>query len=462
MPTLLELYESIGGQLAPAETLGSMSGTELGPIVTDSRRVEPGCVFWALRGSSHNGSDFAENAYAHGASGVIADRELSPPAGCWGITTADTHQALCSWAAYKRRHFTGTLIAVTGSVGKTTTRQMIHTVLGTRLSGTASPRNFNNHIGLPLSLLQLEPQHDYAVVELGANRRGEIALLSNLCRPKVGVITHVGDAHLGGFGSRQAIAETKAELLTFLPPDGHAVMGDDIWLRGQAHRCRAGITWVGAGSECDLKASDLHTGGGRLTFRVADCDFEIPVWGQHHLTAALAAVAVGRLMGFDLPHIAKALAGYKPMPMRCEVIEVRGAMIINDAYNANPTSMRAALELLRDFDMPGRRIVVCGDMAELGDAAAPLHWQLGRDVVNLCGADLLIACGQYSRHVVSAARAAGMPTARAIPCVTLDDALPFLGQAIMPGDAVLVKGSRVMAMERLIDALDRFPRRRTA
>jgi len=462
MSSLHDLYHAIGGTVRVPSGIRDARVVRLGHVATDSRQVEPGDVFWALSGTHRDGVEFAGEAFARGAAGAVVHRPVEAPADRWIVQVPDTLEALWHWAGWKRRRFPGHVIAVTGSVGKTTTRQMIHAVLASRLKGTQSPRNYNNHVGLPLSMLQIEPDQDYAVLELGASGPGEIARLAGLCSPTIGVITQVGDAHLGGFGSRLQIAEAKAELLAALPLDGYAVLGDDPWLRRIARASQAPITWVGRGADCDLAAADVQADGGRLRFRVADCRFSVPVWGRHHLTAALLAAGVGRLLGIGLETSAQALERFAAVPMRCEVIERRGATIINDAYNSNPTAMHAALELLRDFDAPGRRIVVFGDMMDLGDEALLRHRQLGGEVVTVCGADLLIACGRFADDVVAAARAAGMPHARAIPCRTPEETLPYLGQAILPGDVVLVKGSRALAMERIVEALEHYPQRRSA
>jgi len=489
MDTLYDLAQTTGGRILPASRIADGRGVALGRIVTDSRQVQPGDLFWALQGANHQGDCFVNEAFGCGAQGAVASRIESMPEDGWVLLVDDTQRALTEWARWKRREFTGIVIAVTGSVGKTTTRQMIHTVLQSRLQGTASPRNYNNHWGVPLSLLAIEPQHDYAVLELGANRPGEIAELAELSAPKVGVITQLGDAHLGGFGNRQGVAEAKAELLAALPESGHAVLADDSWLRALSSRCAAPITWIGTGPECDLRAADVAMRDGRLEFHVVCGDhlqgtaagqgktrpvrFSVPVWGRHHIHAALSAVAVGRMMGFDTEAIAAALAQYQAVPMRCEVVEIRGVTVINDTYNSNPTAMRAALELLRDFDVdprpaggcpgcPGRRIVICGDMAELGPRSIALHWQMGKDIVTIGGAELVIACGRFARHVTAGARATGLVRAATVPCDTVEEAMPFVGQAVLPGDIVLVKGSRVMAMERVIEALRHFPQRRSA
>ncbi|MCC6125412.1 MAG: UDP-N-acetylmuramoyl-tripeptide--D-alanyl-D-alanine ligase [Pirellulales bacterium] len=471
MTTLDELNRILSGRLIYGGGLIGRADFAIGTVVADSRRIEPGDVFWALRDSMQNGANFVGDAFRRGAAGVVAERTVNPPPYHWSLQVDDAYRALVDFAAWKRRRFTGTLIAVTGSIGKTTTRQMIQTVLKTRLAGAVSPRNDNNRVGVPLSMLQIEPNHDYAVLGLGASRRGEIASLAQLCLPKVGVITQIGDAHLGGFGSRQAIAESKAELLDALPPDGRAVLGDDPWLRNLAEDCKAAVNWVGLGEGCDVHARDVKSHDGHLTFRVVTSansphalgtPFRIPVWGRHHVTAALAAIAVGRMMGFDLHEMADALEHFKPLPQRCEVLHLRSATVIYDAYSANPAAMRAALELLGDFDGQGRKIAVCGDMPGLGDEAHELHWEMGKQIVEAADADMLIACGEYARQVVGGAKAAGMFPARAIACKDVEEALPYLGQAILPGDVVLVKGSRLMAMERVVEALQQYPVRKSA
>ena len=425
--SLAELHSVIGGQLRLSLEGGvSPENVRVGPISTDTRTLAEGDLFWALEGPNYSGRDFTQVAFERGACGAIVPGRLEIPNGRWAIQVDDTYAALCRLAIWNRGRFGGTVIGVTGSMGKTTTREMLHRALSGRLSGTASPKNYNNHLGVPLSLVAVRPEHDYAVLELGANAEGEIASLASLCEPNVGVITHIGDAHLGGFGSRQRIARAKGELLEALPATGHAVLGDDPWLRHLAKDCKVPVTLVGVHSDCDVIAKDVSFDRGRLRFTVCNQAFDIPVWGRHHLTSALAAVAVARLMGISLAEVAESLGHFESLPMRCEVNEFRGATIINDSYNASPSAMRAAFELLRTFDTHGKRIAVLGTMAELGSEAPTLHREVGEDAVSLGRADLVIACGEFAAEVVEGACDAGLHPSRAIARATLDECAPFI------------------------------------
>ena len=301
-------------------------------------------------------------------------------------------------------------------------------------------------------MLAIEPDHDYAVLELGASRPGEIAALAELCRPKVGVITHVGDAHLGGFGSRQAIAEAKAELLAALPPDGQAVLGDDPWLRQRGPRLQRRVTWVGTDDDCDLVATDVQSSHGQLRFRVQ----RLPV-----LRARLGTPPSDRRLGRGGrgPHDGPRPGTRSPTSWKAS----SPCHALRSARSPRRDDHQRYLQLEPHGDAggawnccasstpPGRRIVVCGDMAELGDESAALHWQLGKQIVTLGGADLLIACGEY--RPARGRPAPGRPACRRpgrSPADTSKRPCRYLGQAILPGDVVLVKGSRMMAMERVV------------
>jgi UDP-N-acetylmuramoyl-tripeptide--D-alanyl-D-alanine ligase len=426
-----------------------------GGFVIDSREAGRGDVFWALGGHHAHGVQFVAEAFARGAAGVVTDQlPAEVPADKFAIVVHDAVEALGHAAAWRRRHFAGRVVAVTGSVGKTTTRQLIDQVLGSAHQGTASRRNHNNHLGVPLSMLAWSAEQDYAVLELAASAVGEIRALSELAAPHIGVITRIAEAHLAGFGSRDAILSAKAELLNSLPTDGVAVLnGDDPQLRRLCTRPEIRTVWVGRGLDNDLTATRICSAHGQLDLFVDGQPLRVPIWGRHHVVGVLAAMAVGREFGLSDTEIAAALAEFRSPPMRCEVTGVRGAALINDAYNSNPTAMRAALELLRDFDSPGRRIVVCGDMRELGRESIKLHRTLGDEVVTLCGADLLVACGEFAGEVAAGALAAGMPPARTIVCHEPEEAGRHVSRLLAPGDVVLVKGSRATEMERCVGIL---------
>jgi len=462
--TLADLRQATGAKLVVGPGVGDPRELPLRRVAIDSRVVQPGDLFWALRGTQRDGAEFVEHAFTRGASLVVVARsDVEPPLGCAVLEVNDTRRALWQAARWQRARFGGRVVAVTGSVGKTTARQMIDTVLGSQFHGTASPANYNNELGVPLGMLAWRADDDYAVLELAATARGEIARLASLARPHDGVITRVGDAHLGRFGGLEAVADAKAELLDVLPSSGNAVLnGDDPAQRRRARRSRAPICWVGRRSDCELVATDVHSAPGRLSFTIEDTRFHVPVWGRHHLAAALAAVGVGREWGIPLREIAVALADFQPPPMRCEVMDIGRFRVINDAYNASPLAMRAALDLLRETETPGRRFVVCGDMHDLGPAAAVQHERLGREVVTIGGADVLVACGKHAEDVVRGARQAGMPSRHVLGFPEPDDAAREVGELCNEGDVVLIKGSRAARMERVVAMLRDTPERLAA
>jgi UDP-N-acetylmuramoyl-tripeptide--D-alanyl-D-alanine ligase len=442
-----ELQQSLGGRLV----CDGGSPPQFARVVIDSRQVQSGDLFWALPGRQQDGAEFVGDAYVRGAAGVVSSRAMIPAPGRFGLVVPNTVEALSKWATRRRNEFTGPLVAVTGSVGKTTTRRLIETVLGSAGAGSATSGNQNNQLGVPLSLCNLHPDSAWAVFELGASAAGEIKSLAQKCRPQIGVLTAIGEAHLAGFGDLEGVTAAKLELTSALPADGWLIANGDQPLLSRSVRWpRERTIWVGRSAECDLVGLDVTTENGRLSWTVDGREFELPVWGRHHLVPALCALAVGRLHGLTMSEMAESLRAYQPVAMRCEVSQQDGIYLINDTYNANPASLRAALELLRDFDTRGRRICVCGDMGDLGDTAAVWHRTLGAEVVTRCGADRLVALGQFATEVAQGALHAGMPPDSIDVCQQFDTLATRLMDELKPGDVVLFKAARSVGMERLV------------
>ncbi len=448
-------------------------------VVIDSRQVQPGDVFWALPGTQTHGARFIEDAIRRGAGGIVTEvpspldssvdsceSATTTSALAWTLTVPDSLQALWQLAAQRRDEFEGQVIAVTGSVGKTTTRRMMDAVLSAWGPGTTSPANYNNHVGLPLSMLRLESRHRYAVWELGASAPGEIAQLAALCRPHVAVITGIAEAHLEGFGSLEAVAATKCELLEHLfgtdnHPSGEdlsrlAILnGDDPYLRKRVKLLADQVTWTGRGVGSDVQAAGVRYHEGLLQFSVGAERYEVPVWGRHHLTAAVMAVTLGNRFGLSAEQIRTALGRFENSPRRCQVHRTDGLTLIDDTYNANPRSMAAALQLLADTETSGRRIAILADMAEQGSSAQQAHRALGAAVVEKSGADLLLTLGAFSSDMISGAVEAGMPRS----AVWRFDSQTDLTEALLhdmqltSGDTLMFKGCRAMQLDKVVDSL---------
>ena len=456
--TVHQLHATIGGQLRLGSMLSDVGAAQLGRVVCDHRQLQAGDVFWPLGTES---SEHAEEALTRGASGVVvAGLVVQPRADRWSIQVDDARQAMHKLAALAGSQFRGKAVAVSGCVGKTTTLEMIDAVLGQRLAGVVSAQTDDLAIALPLCLLNTQDGDDYALIEVPANPE-KSAVLADVYKPQINVITQ-----LDGFLERASASESESaykNLIATWSADEHAILnGDDANLRRVAQNCRAKAVWVGRGGDCDIVATNVRSTAGRLRFNAAGHDFNLHAWGRHHLTSALTAVAVGQLFGMTTSEISEGLADFQPLPLRCEVSRWAGATLISDCSSVAGGGIRASLELLREVDAAGRRIVVCGDMLPLGPGSGRVHQHAGAQVVTQCGADMLLAVGTHRYHVVDGARTAGMPLEKAVACEDAEDVVSTLRQTVRPGDAVLIKGSQASSMQRIVQALEWQPRRRAA
>jgi UDP-N-acetylmuramoyl-tripeptide--D-alanyl-D-alanine ligase len=421
--------------------------------VIDSRQVQPGDLFFALLGEHRNGHDFVQDALARGAAGLVVERPLEAPPEVAVFQVSDSLSALQRLATHWRARHDVRVVAVTGSVGKTTCKELIAAVLGTRWRVLKSPANLNTEIGLPLTLLELTPQHQRAVLEMAMYGPGEIDLLCRIARPQIGVVTNVGPVHLERLGSITAIAAAKAELVAALPPEGVAVLnGDDAAVAAMASRTKARVLLYGQSQQCHIRGDDLASHGlegisFRLTYEGRDRRVEARLPGRYHLYPALAAAAVGLSEGMTLSEVATALREARP-ELRLRVLTASsGATILDDSYNASPQSMLAALDLLAE--LPGRRIALLGEMRELGTAEEEGHRQVGQRAATC--ADLVLVAGERARPLYEAARAEGPAEVRFL--TSTQEAAPVLHDELQSGDYLLVKASRAVALESVVDAL---------
>ena len=421
--------------------------------VIDSRQVRPGDLFFALRGERHDGHDFVLQALAAGAAGAVVERPIDVPEDVALFQVSDSLAALQHLATYWRRRHDVRVVAVTGSVGKTTCKELVAAVLARRYRVLKSEANLNTEIGVPLTLLQLTPEHQRAVLEFAMYGRGEIDLLSRIAAPHIGVVTNIGPVHLERLGSLEAVAAAKAELVEALPADGVAVLnGDDPRVAALAARTRARVLLYGQGPQCQVRGSEPSSHGlegisFRLTYGENSVLVSSPLPGRHHLYPCLAAAAVALAEGMALGEIAEALATARP-ELRLRVLPgPRDSTILDDSYNASPASMLAALDLLAE--LPGRRIALLGEMRELGAAEVGGHRQVGERAATAC--DLLLVMGERAQPLAEAARDAGLKDVRFLE--SSEEAAEMLQAELRSGDHLLVKASRALALEKVVDAL---------
>jgi len=460
--TIRQLARMAEGTLV-AERTGEQQ--EIAGVSTDSRDILPGSLFVPLIGSNFDGHRFASESVRKGAAAVMWQKDHGdPPPGVPAVVVDDTLAALQRLAAAYRRELGVRVVGITGSNGKTTTKDMVCALLGTRYRVHKTEGNLNNHIGLPLTLLRMPADAEIAVVEMGMSGRGEISLLAGIARPDVAVVTNIGEAHLMQLGSREEIARAKLEIVDGLAADGRLVVNGDEPLIEQVleERRREGllpasvrIIRFGLSADNDVYPFDVAMRGKETAFSLniyPDREFRMPLLGRHNAVNAAAAAAVGRYFQLEADDAAAGFAQLRLTGMRVEVVEcANGLTVLNDAYNASPTSMRAALELLAELSGYSARIAVLGDMLELGAEERRLHEDIGREI-DPRRIDYVLTYGPLARHLADAASETFGPER----VLTFDDKTELIRRIRTlagPGAVVLVKGSRGMKLEEVVYSL---------
>jgi UDP-N-acetylmuramoyl-tripeptide--D-alanyl-D-alanine ligase len=451
---LEEVAKAIDGALA-----GPGNATARGYSI-DTRTLNPGDLFFAVRGPRFDGHDFLKQAAEKKAVGAVVETseiEASPSFGV--VRVKSTVDALQSLARFVRRQWGGPIVGVTGSAGKTTTKEIIAAVLAKKFTVMRSIGNLNNEFGLPLCLLRIEPSQTMAVLEMGMSAKGEIRKLASIAEPNEGVITNVNPVHLEFFDSIEGIAEAKAELLEGLVEPRVAFLNnDDFRVRAMADRFSGTVITYGIDSDATFKAHqvrDLGLGGSAFTVRHSgrDMDFVLPLLGQHNVANAVAAVAVGISHEISWDDVRAAIAGIRPEKKRGEVVRFsEGFDVVDDSYNSNPKALTEMIRFLGKLQGYKRKIVVAGEMLELGSTAPELHRSCGREAAQ-AGAALIIGVQGEASFVLEGARQAGVDEARLRFAANSAEAGEILAREVRSGDVVLVKGSRGVKLEQVLNAL---------
>ena len=437
------------------EQLNGSPETRVHRVTTDSRQTQAGDLFFALPGGRFDGHDFLWQAAEKGAGAVVVERKRVPAgwSGCAIIAVQDTRKALGQLASKYRDDFALPLVVVGGSNGKTTTKELVASVLRQKIATLWSEASFNNDIGVPLTLLRLEKTHQAAVLEAGTNHPGELAPLLKMIRPNYGVITCIGREHLEFFGDVAGVAREEGWLAELLPTDGKLfVNGDDEWTGSMVERTRAAVVRVGfkANNEWRARGLRLDTQGVRFQVDGPAADFageyRVHLLGRHQVVNALFAIAVGMELGLNRAEIARGLAECGPSKMRLELWEHDGVRVLDDAYNANADSVGAALQTLQELPCKGRRVAVLGDMAELGTHSEAAHEEIGRRAAEL-GVGQLFAVGKMAPAMARGARGADLN--RVFEFADVDTAAAAVKSFVKSGDVVLLKASRATRLERI-------------
>ena len=442
--TLKQAAEWCGGQIDPKYADVTFLGAN-----NDSRKIEPGQLFIALQGQ-RDGHEYVTAALEKGAAAVLCSRSVGDIP---SILVEDTRKALGDIARGERQRIGMKVVGITGSVGKSTTKEMVTAVLAKSYRVSKTPANHNNDIGMPMAVLAMSEDTEVAVLEMGMNHFHEIAYLASIARPDVAVITNIGTMHIEHLGSQEGILRAKLEILEGMEKDSKVILnGDDSMLWNLHRREALRIIYCGfQNPKCDYFCSDVEQMPGLLQFKV-NCDqlsfpAELSLEGMHYITDALLAIGVGMELGVDPTKIQEALSQFQNMAGRQEIFEAAGCTIIKDCYNAGPESMAAALAVLGN--KPGRRVAILGDMLELGVCTQAEHYRVGRIAAEK--ADILLAYGPNSSRIISGALTGGMGDANAKGFEDRNEIVAAMKRMIKPGDVILVKGSRGMRMELILE-----------
>lgn len=450
----LDLAEWTGGTWEPAPP------DRVAGVSNDTRTLVAGALYIAIRGPNFDGHTFVPAAFAKGACGALVDASFRAggTAVCGPLLrVADTGAALRAMARGHRHAVDPVIVSVTGSAGKSTVKEMIAQCVGGTLPASCTCGNWNNEVGLPLSMLRMQDGCKAGIFELGTNHPGEIGVLAAILQPDWGVVTNIGPAHIENFGSLEAIAHEKADLLRSLPRDGFAVLDRDCAcyeiLQGAVRGSILTVSLTRPAdyvcrrrnpAECEFEVEERHSGEGAL--------IKVSQPGEHTVTNALMAIAVARAFGIGWQPLIAALAGFAPLPMRWQRCEAGGLLIINDAYNANPLSMRAALRTFAEMQVKGGKWLLLGDMLELGAASSAEHEGLGALAASGAWRGI-VTVGGMGGVVAAAARGAGFDGSRVFACGSNREAAELVAREAQPGDAVLLKGSRGMRLEEIAQQL---------
>lgn len=436
---------------------GSLRGPdrEISGVSIDTRSLKKGQLFLAIKGPKYDGHDFLMTASRNGAAAALISaqsaKDKNRPDGFSLITVSDTAAALQQLAGYYRNKFALKMTAITGSNGKTTVKEMTARVLSQKFQVLKNQGNLNNQYGIPLSLFNIGPEHQVAVMELGMSGFGEIAALCRIVHPELGIITNIGEGHTEFLKDIQNVARAKGELLEALPASGTAIINyDDGNLKAHAGKAKARVLGFSIDSGSDYRAEEIELTEQGIKFTLKGVRFQLPVLGKHNVYNALAAAAAGEVLGIDLKSAALALTDFQPASMRLEMMETGTVKILSDCYNANPQSMQAALAVLKNLPAK-RKVAILGDMKELGAIAPDRHRQAGRTAAQ--AADLVLTAGPLAAEITIGAKEQGGQALHFEDTTSLAQKLTGL---LLPGDLVLVKASRSMHFEEVLEAIKRI------